>query len=101
MNSPPKCPSCGEPLPSEGWAGLCPKCLVRVSLEGGGEGGESAAQIQCSPDPNGTKGGGGAEPSPCAQVPAAATSRQSAVPPQPDVLLEQGGMMIGRYKLLQ
>src|SRR5689334_6034438 len=28
------CPKCGAPLPGEGWAGLCPKCLVRVSLEG-------------------------------------------------------------------
>jgi len=27
------CPQCGAPLPSEGWSGLCPKCLVRVSLE--------------------------------------------------------------------
>ena len=28
-----KCPQCGAALPSEGWEGLCPKCLVRVSLE--------------------------------------------------------------------
>ena len=27
------CPQCGAPLPSQGWEGLCPKCLVRVSLE--------------------------------------------------------------------
>src|SRR6266571_287996 len=27
------CPQCGAPLPGEGWEGLCPKCLVRVSLE--------------------------------------------------------------------
>src|SRR5262245_22728414 len=26
------CPQCGGPLPADGWAGLCPKCLVRVSL---------------------------------------------------------------------
>src|SRR2546426_3053420 len=26
------CTQCGAPLPSEGWEGLCPKCLVRVSL---------------------------------------------------------------------
>src|SRR5215813_13686774 len=26
------CPQCGAALPSEGWEGLCPKCLVRVSL---------------------------------------------------------------------
>jgi len=33
MPEAPKCPQCGEPLPSGGWEGLCPKCLVRVSLE--------------------------------------------------------------------
>ncbi len=27
------CPQCGGPLPEAGWEGLCPKCLVRVSLE--------------------------------------------------------------------
>src|SRR6266704_1670509 len=27
------CPKCGSALPNEGWEGLCPKCLVRVSLE--------------------------------------------------------------------
>src|SRR5262252_209152 len=27
------CPQCGAALPDEGWEGLCPKCLVRVSLE--------------------------------------------------------------------
>src|SRR5262245_12801764 len=28
-----KCERCGAALPDEGWEGLCPKCLVRVSLE--------------------------------------------------------------------
>src|SRR6266536_1435567 len=27
------CPQCGTPLPSEGWEGLCPKCVVRVLLK--------------------------------------------------------------------
>src|SRR5262245_58553683 len=27
------CPKCGSALPNEGWEGLCPKRLVRVSLE--------------------------------------------------------------------
>jgi tRNA A-37 threonylcarbamoyl transferase component Bud32 len=27
------CPKCGAILPEQGWEGLCPKCLVRVSLE--------------------------------------------------------------------
>src|SRR5881394_1735525 len=28
-----KCPRCGAILPSEGWEGLCPKCIVRISIE--------------------------------------------------------------------
>ena len=28
-----KCPRCGATLPSEGWEGLCPKCIVRISIE--------------------------------------------------------------------
>src|SRR5215470_6698482 len=31
------CPQCGAALPDEGWEGLCPKCLVRVSLEASAE----------------------------------------------------------------
>src|SRR2546423_6909739 len=27
------CPKCGAGLPNAGWEGLCPKCLVRFSLE--------------------------------------------------------------------
>jgi hypothetical protein len=27
------CPHGGSPLPSEGYEGLCPNCVVRVSLE--------------------------------------------------------------------
>ena len=27
------CPQCGQPLPDKGWEGLCPACVVRVSLE--------------------------------------------------------------------
>src|SRR5215468_1191349 len=27
------CSYCGAPLPGEGWQGLCPKCLVRVTLD--------------------------------------------------------------------
>ncbi len=33
MPEAPKCPHCGLPLPNEGWEGLCPNCVVRVSLE--------------------------------------------------------------------
>src|SRR5437867_3568426 len=28
-----KCPRCGATLPSEGWEGLCPKCIVRISID--------------------------------------------------------------------
>src|SRR5580765_5378799 len=31
------CPQCGAALPDEGWEGLCPRCLVRVSLEASAE----------------------------------------------------------------
>ncbi len=26
------CPQCGDTLPGEGWQGLCPRCLIRVSF---------------------------------------------------------------------
>ncbi|HEY5913991.1 MAG TPA: protein kinase [Verrucomicrobiae bacterium] len=41
MPETPNCPQCGALLPSEGWAGLCPKCLVRVSLDEPGQGDKS------------------------------------------------------------
>ncbi len=44
MPEAPTCPRCGAPLPSEGWAGLCPTCLVRVSVEGNAEGGMQRAE---------------------------------------------------------
>src|SRR5262245_16953251 len=65
------CPQCGAALPNEGWEGLCPKCLVRVSLEA---------------DPG--QPGGGEPP-------------QNPLPSQPDMPTERPGMMVGRYKLLQ
>src|SRR5499427_5205472 len=27
------CPGCGASLPAEGWQGLCPQCLIHVSLQ--------------------------------------------------------------------
>src|SRR6185436_8699794 len=65
----PTCPRCAGPLPARGWAGLCPKCLVGVSV-GTAEIGESRS------------------PEDVAMV-------------KPDIVAEQPGMMIGRYKLLQ
>src|SRR5881409_1951879 len=38
------CPRCGTALPADGWEGLCPQCLVRVSLEGGAERGSPQPQ---------------------------------------------------------
>src|SRR5438874_5555584 len=39
-----KCSHCGAPLPSAGWEGLCPGCLVRVSLESPAIDGQSKSQ---------------------------------------------------------
>src|SRR6516162_4226478 len=92
------CPKCGAPLPGEGWAGLCPKCLVRVSLEAEAEG---PAPILQGPTPSGSERGQAAESNPEAEKHMAGTPAQSASAPKPDVLLERTGMVIGRYKLLQ
>src|SRR5262245_55874750 len=57
-----KCERCGAALPDEGWEGLCPKCLVRVSLEtaalaadasGGPPGDSGKAEIQNPKSPLG------------------------------------------------
>src|SRR5690242_19521854 len=66
------CPQCGAALPNEGWEGLCPKCLVRVSLEA-----------------NPGQPAGGGDP------------REKPFPSQPEMPTERTGMMVGRYKLLQ
>src|SRR5262245_57081733 len=66
------CPQCGAALPDEGWEGLCPKCLIRVSLEA-----------------NPGQPGGGSGPN------------QSPPTSQSDMPAERTGMMVGRYKLLQ
>src|SRR4030095_2314641 len=54
------CPKCGAALPDEGWEGLCPKCLVRVSLEG--PAGEATGPC-ASPFP-GSEDGSPSEPKP-------------------------------------
>src|SRR5262245_19295616 len=68
------CPQCGAALPHEGWEGLCPKCLVRVSLE-------AKAEVEANPQR-------GAESA-------------KTIPVQSDMLIERTGMKIGRYRLLQ
>ena len=75
------CPKCGVPLPGEGWEGLCPKCLVRISLE----------------QPPGPEE---REPRPAA-VGAAAAVPDTDVSPDSGPGIEQPGTVIGRYKLLQ
>jgi WD40 repeat protein/serine/threonine protein kinase/tetratricopeptide (TPR) repeat protein len=84
MSATRSCPQCGAPLPSEGWAGLCPKCLVRVSLG--------------SQQENGEQGAFGAESSRGDETPGV---EPETLPAQADILLERSGMVIGRYKLLQ
>ena len=43
-----KCPRCGAPLPSEGWEGLCPKCIVRISIDTPTDSENSALRVPSS-----------------------------------------------------
>src|SRR5215510_11393330 len=69
------CPQCEGALPDNGWEGLCPKCLVRVSLEG---------KAEVEPDQQRGR-----------------ESSTKTIPAQSDMLTERTGMKIGRYRLLQ
>ena len=53
MPGAPKCPHCGSPLPNEGWEGLCPNCVVRVSLDtpDSREGGPESSPLPSPPVP--------------------------------------------------
>src|SRR5213593_3435128 len=62
MPEAPKCPHCGSPLPNEGWEGLCPNCVVRVSLE----------------TPASVDSGSGICPSPSPPAPVAETTREGS-----------------------
>ncbi len=44
MNEHRSCPQCGATLPDEGWQGLCPRCLVRVSVGAPPHGGKTETQ---------------------------------------------------------
>jgi uncharacterized Zn finger protein (UPF0148 family) len=90
MAKAPTCPQCGAPLPGESWAGLCPRCLVRVSLEA------PAKQVRACVQHR-------AEGSSLTAEQRASTDGPENTAPisQPDTALEQTGMVIGRYKLLQ
>jgi endogenous inhibitor of DNA gyrase (YacG/DUF329 family) len=87
MSAARKCPQCGAPLPAEGWEGLCPKCLVRVSLE----------------DLEGMREGEKRGPKSSLASPTedARPTETTVAAGQSALLAEGAGMMIGRYKLLQ
>src|SRR5262245_23736327 len=51
MATEPTCSQCGAGLPHEGWEGLCPKCLVRVSLERASDFGIERG-AEATPDPS-------------------------------------------------
>src|SRR5436190_23423132 len=82
-----KCLECGAVLPVIGWQGLCPKCLVHVSLEAAGVAGQAQNESsEVTPSPIGNGNGTTARMlSSAAKTPAT----------------EQPGDQIGRYRLLQ
>src|SRR5262249_9346257 len=49
------CSHCGAPLPGEGWQGLCPKCLVRVTLDTPLPREAASPSIPDVPSPNGPR----------------------------------------------
>src|SRR6266566_1919552 len=110
------CPQCGAPLPSEGWEGLCPKCLVRVSLESLETSALSGLRNSDAPGAPEAPHSASGHPLPSegrGQGEGQVTSHQSPVTDphalpektvaltESDIVLERTGMMIGRYKLLQ
>ncbi len=116
------CPQCGAPLPSEGWEGLCPKCLVRVSLESletstlSGLRNSDSPRAPEAPHPasghplpsegrgQGEGGGQGEERVTSHQSPVTdphVLPEKTVALTESDMVLERTGMMIGRYKLLQ
>src|SRR5438128_1658054 len=80
------CSECGAPLPALAPGNRCPKCLLALALE------DTAAEP-------------GAPESQQAGLPQAETvagaPEKSAALPEAGGIVEQPGMMIGRYKLLQ
>src|SRR5262245_48519206 len=95
MPEAPKCPHCGSPLPSAGWEGLCPKCVVRVALETSADAqGESALPECNAPAPL----------QPHSPLPGSPDVGESLDPraalSKSDFVIDPTGMTIGRYKLL-
>ena len=117
MSAAQTCPRCKAPLPEEGWEGLCPKCLVHVSLEAPDAGTptcDSPHPVSGHPVPSETSAGRGQGErqgtphhapitDPRARIPdKAGDLPQESVPaPEAGLVIEQIGRRIGRYKLLQ
>src|SRR6266540_2302919 len=96
MPEAPKCPHCGLPLPNEGWEGLCPNCVVRVSLEQPPAApGAGTVSDRGSPEPQQP-----GRPQPGSEQASDRPTKRSALSEQ-DILTVQIGTTIGRYKLLQ
>ncbi len=117
MSAAQTCPRCKAPLPEEGWEGLCPKCLVHVSLEAPDAGtptSDSPHPVSGHPVPSETSTGRGQGErqgtphhapitDPRARIPdkAGDLPRESVPAPEAGLVIEQIGRRIGRYKLLQ
>ncbi|HXJ59337.1 MAG TPA: protein kinase [Verrucomicrobiae bacterium] len=82
------CPQCGAALPKEGWEGLCPKCLVRVSLEMAG--GEAEAGHRPAAQSAGERPEGEVRPSSIAKI---ADPKSTVEPPRT--------RCVGDYELLK
>ncbi len=50
----PRCPNCGEELPSNAPQGLCPACLLKQGMESEGAG-PGSSTVARPPDPDATK----------------------------------------------
>ncbi len=117
MSAAQTCPRCKAPLPEEGWEGLCPKCLVHVSLEAPDAGTptcDSPHPVSGHPVPSETSAGRGQGEQqvnphrapitdPRARIPdkAGDLPQESVLAPEAGLVIEQIGGRIGRYKLLQ
>src|SRR5712691_2132781 len=51
----PTCPKCKSPLPGDDWEGLCPRCLVRVSLDSPVQNADLLSYISHLPSPAETR----------------------------------------------
>jgi serine/threonine protein kinase/tetratricopeptide (TPR) repeat protein len=101
MTEVPKCPQCGAELPRGALEGLCPKCLGQVVF--GIEGTESKVQSPKSKVGEREVGGETTKSEirdPKSELEGKVLGTVKVVP-EADMVIEAGGVMIGRYKLLQ